>query len=342
MPFTLREIAKYVGGSLKGDPHIVLYRFAPLEKAREGDLAFVDEEKLLPIAERSGASALLLKEGWETDKNAIYVPSPRLALIKALELFSWRRKPQPSIHPTAIIEEGVKLGEAVYIGAFCYIGSNSEIGDGTVIYPLSYIGENCKIGCNVLLYAQVTIYDNVEIGDNCIVHSGAVIGADGFGYVQEGGKHLKIPHIGKVVIEEDVEIGANTTIDRATLGETRIGKGTKIDNLVQIAHNVDIGENSIIVAQVGISGSVKVGKNVTLAGQAGIADHIEIGDNAIIAAQAGVIGNVPPDSIYSGYPARPHAQQMRVLALLQRLPEIVKNLEEIKKKIDKLEKGGEK
>lgn len=340
MPFTLKEVAKYVGGSIKGDPHIVLYRVAPLEKAKEGELAFVSEEKFLPLAERSGASALLLKEGWETEKNAIYVPNPRLALIKALELFSPRRRPQPGIHPTAILEEGVKLGEAVSVGAFCYIGANSRIGDGTVIYPLCYLGENCNIGCNVLLYPQVTIYDNVEIGNNCIIHSGAVIGADGFGYVREGDKHLKIPHIGKVVIEEDVEIGANTAIDRATMGETRIRKGTKIDNLVQIAHNVEVGDNSIIVAQVGISGSVKIGKNVTLAGQAGIADHIEIGDNTTIAAQAGVIGNVPPNSIYSGYPARPHAQQMRILALLQRLPEIVKNLKEIEEKINKLEKGG--
>jgi len=340
MPLTLREIAKRLGGSIKGDPHIVIYRIAPLEEAREGDLAFVDDEKLLPTAEKSGGAALLLKEGWETEKNAIYVPHPRLALIKVLELFSRRSKPLPGIHPTAIIEEGVKLGEALSIGAFCYIGTNSEIGDGTIIYPLSYIGENCKIGRNVLLYAQVTIYDNVEIGDNCIVHSGTVIGADGFGYVKEQDKHLKIPHIGKVVIEEEVEIGANTAIDRATMGETRIGRGTKIDNLVQIAHNVKIGENSIIVAQVGISGSVKIGKDVTLAGQVGIADHIEIGDRATVAARAGVIGDVPSDSIYSGYPARPHAQQMRTLALLQRLPEIVKDLEEIEKKIDKLEKGG--
>lgn len=340
MPFTLREIAKHIGGTIKGDPHLIIYRVSALDKAREGDLSFVDDEKRLPIAERSGASALILKEGWETEKNAIYVPNPRLALIKVLELFSPRKKPSPGVHPTAIIEQGVKLGEGVSVGAFCYIGANTELGNGTVIYPLCYIGENCKIGRNVLLYPRVTLYDNVEIGDNCIIHSGAVIGADGFGYVKEGDKHLKIPHIGKVVVEEYVEIGANTTIDRATMGETRIGKGTKIDNLVQIAHNVEIGENSIIVAQVGISGSVKIGKNVTLAGQAGIADHIEIGDNATIAAQAGVIGDVPPNSVYSGYPARPHAQQMRVLALLQRLPDMFKTLEEVQKRIEKLEKGG--
>lgn len=340
MPFTLGEIAKHIGGVVKGNPHIVLYRLAPLDKAREGDLAFVDEEKLLPIAERSGASALILKEGWETNKDAIYVPNPRLALIRALELFSRRRKPAPGIHPTAIIEEGVKLGEGVSIGAFSYIGANCEIGDNTVIYPLCYIGEKSKIGRNVLIYAQVTVYDNVEIGDNCIIHSGAVIGADGFGYVKDEEKHLKIPHIGKVIIEADVEIGANTTIDRATMGETRIGKGTKIDNLVQIAHNVDIGDNSIIVAQVGVSGSVKIGKNVTLAGQAGIADHIEIGDNATIAAQAGVIKNVPANSTYSGYPARPHIQQMRILALLQHLPEIVRDLKDVQRRLEKLEKGG--
>jgi UDP-3-O-[3-hydroxymyristoyl] glucosamine N-acyltransferase len=340
MPFTLREVARHLEGKLKGDPHIVLHRISPLEKAREGDLAFVEEEKLLPLAEKSGASALILKEGWETNKNAIYVANPRLALVKALELFSHRRKPSPGIHPTAIIEEGVKLGEDISIGAYCYIGANTTIGDRAIIYPLSYIGENCQVGSNVVIYPRVTIYDHIEIGDNCIIHSGAVIGADGFGYVKVEDRHLKIPHIGKVVIEDDVEIGANTTIDRATMGETRVGRGTKIDNLVQIAHNVEIGENSIIVAQVGISGSVKIGKNVTLAGQAGIADHIEIGDNSTIAAQAGVIGDVPPKSVYSGYPARPHTQQMRVLALLQRLPQIMEKLKEIENKIDEIEKGG--
>ncbi|MBC7328469.1 UDP-3-O-(3-hydroxymyristoyl)glucosamine N-acyltransferase [bacterium] len=340
MPFTLKEIAKHLDGSLKGDPHTIIYRFAPLEKAKEGDLSFVDNEKLLSLAENSKASALILKEGWETKKNAVYVQNPRLALAKILQLFSHRRKPLAGVHPTAILEEGVKLGKDVSIGAYTYISSNVHIGDGTIIYPLCYIGENSKIGKNVTIYAGVVIYDDVEIGDNCIIHSGTVIGADGFGYVKDGDKNVKIPHIGKVIIEEDVEIGANTTIDRATMGETRIGRGTKIDNLVQIAHNVEIGENSIIVAQVGISGSVKIGKNVTLAGQAGIADHLEIGDGATIAAQAGVIGNVPANSVYSGYPARPHSQQMRILALLQRLPELVKSVEELKEKINQLEKGG--
>ncbi|MGC8844020.1 MAG: UDP-3-O-(3-hydroxymyristoyl)glucosamine N-acyltransferase, partial [bacterium] len=250
MPFTLREVAKHIGGKVKGDPHLVLHRISPLDKAREGDIAFVEEEKLLSLAEKSAASALILKEGWETKKSAIYVANPRLAMIKALELFSHRRKPAPGIHPTAIIEEGVKLGEGISIGAYCYIGTDTVIGDGAIIYPLTYIGENCRLGKNVLIYSRVAIYDYVEIGDNCIIHSGAVIGADGFGYVKVDGEHLKIPHIGKVVIEENVEIGANTTIDRATMGETRIGRGTKIDNLVQIAHNVEIGENSIIVAQV--------------------------------------------------------------------------------------------
>ncbi len=342
MPFTLREIAEAIGGYLEGDPTLEIKGVAPLEKAGEGDISFVDAERLLKKAEESGASALIVKEGWKVNKPAIFVVNPRLALIRVLELFSHRYQPRPGIHPTAVIEEEVELGRDVHIGAFTYIGANTRIGNGTLIYPLVYIGNNCKIGNNCLLYPRVVLYEDTEIGNNCIIHSGAVIGADGFGYVEQEEGRLKIPHIGKVVIEDDVEIGANTTIDRATMGETRIGKGTKIDNLVQIAHNVEIGENSVIVAQVGISGSVKIGKGVTIAGQAGIADHLEIGDGAIIAAQAGVIGNVKPHTVVSGYPAREHLKQMRALSLVQKLPQIVEKIEELEKEMKKLQaKGGD-
>lgn len=342
MPFTLREIAEAIGGYLEGDPALKIRGVAPLEKAGEGDISFVDTERFLKKAEESGASALIVKEGWKVNKPAIFVANPRLALIKVLELFSQRSKPSAGIHPTAIIEEGVELGRDVHIGAFSYIGANTQIGDGTLIYPLVYIGNNCEIGNNCLIYPRVVLYEDTKIGNNCIIHSGAVIGADGFGYVEQKEGRVKIPHIGKVVIEDDVEIGANTTIDRATMGETKIGRGTKIDNLVQIAHNVEIGENSVIVAQVGISGSVKIGKGVTIAGQAGIADHLEIGDGAVIAAQAGVIGNIKPHTVVSGYPAREHLKQMRVLSLVQKLPQIVEKIEELEKELKKLQtKGGD-
>jgi UDP-3-O-[3-hydroxymyristoyl] glucosamine N-acyltransferase (EC 2.3.1.-) len=241
------------------------------------------------------------------------------------------------IHKTAIIAKSVKLGKGVAVGPFCVIEEGAQIGDRSVIYASCYIGYKTKIGKDCLIYPKISIRDKITIGDRVIIHGGTVIGSDGFGFATVKGLHHKIPQIGTVVIEDDVEIGANVTIDRARFDKTIIGRGTKIDNLVQIAHNVVVGENSIIVAQAGISGSTVIGNNVTLAGQAGLVGHITIGDGAIVAAQAGVTKSVPPNTMVSGYPAREHESARKVIACVQRLPELVETIRDLKKRIEELE-----
>ena len=245
------------------------------------------------------------------------------------------------IEENVYMGENVKIGKNVWIGKFSYIEKNTEIGDNTKIFPNVYIGENVRIGKNVLIFPFVYIHGNCIIGNNVIIHSGAKIGTPGFGYVKINGEYKFIPQIGNVIIEDDVEIGANTTIDRATLGTTIIKRGTKIDNLVQIAHNVEIGENTVIAAQTGIAGSTKVGKNVIIAGQVGIVDHAIIEDNVIIAAKSGVSGNLKKNKIYSGYLAREHKKVIKSYSLFYRLPEIYKTIKELKKEIEKI-KGGKK
>jgi UDP-3-O-[3-hydroxymyristoyl] glucosamine N-acyltransferase len=265
-------------------------------------------------------------------------PNPYYASSKAIGLFHEPRKSYPEkIHSTSLLGEEVTIGKEVYIGPYVIIEDRVKLSDKVVILAGSFIGENTAIGENTLIYPRVTIRENVNIGKNVIIHSGTVIGSDGFGYAKEKGTYHKIPQVGKVVLEDDVEIGANVTIDRATLGETRIKKGTKIDNLVQIAHNVQIGENTIVVAQVGISGSTKVGKNVTLAGQVGLVGHIEIGDNVIVAAQSGVSKSLHPGKIYFGYPAREHSKARKIEAVVSLLPQYVEKIRELEKRIKNLE-----
>ena len=250
---------------------------------------------------------------------------------KLLNSIAIEKEKHPSgISKNSAVSASAVINKNISIGDFSVISENAEIGSNTIIYPNCYIGRNVKIGEHCLIYPNVTIREDIIVGNNVIIHSGTVIGSDGFGYVPENNTLKKIPQIGIVEIGDNVEIGANVTIDRATTGKTLIGKGTKIDNLVQIAHNVQIGENSIIVAQVGISGSTKIGNGVTIAGQAGLIGHVTIGDGAIVAAQAGVIGDVPPKETVSGYPARPHKQAMKLYALIQKLPELFEELKKLK------------
>jgi UDP-3-O-[3-hydroxymyristoyl] glucosamine N-acyltransferase len=337
MKKSIREIALLVGGEVVGDEGIQISSVNGIRDARQGEITFLANPMYKPLMNTTKASAIITsKEITAAEKTIIRTDDPSDAFTKVVALFSGNRDAcsiPPGIHRTAVIGKNVKLGTDVAIGAFVVIEDNSEIGDGAVVFPHVYIGKDCKIGSHSKIYASVTIRENSVIGGRVIIHSNTVIGSDGFGYVQVKGAYQKIPQTGIVWIEDDVEIGSNVSIDRARFGKTFIGKGTKIDNLVQIAHNVYIGENSIIVSQAGISGSSRLGKNVILAGQAGIVGHIELGDNVIVAAQSGVSKSVPANSVVLGSPANPMAEQKKIFALLHRLPELFKAIRELKDKI---------
>ena len=260
--------------------------------------------------------------------------TPNLTFIKAIEIFFQPYLPESGIHPTAVVAESAKIGKDVSIGAYSVVGEGAEIGDRSILFPHVNIYPYSKIGMDCILHSQVAVREGCTLGDRVILQNGVKIGADGFGYAQKGdGTHVKIPQMGTVIIEDDVEVGANTTIDRAAMDKTIIGKGTKIDNLVQIAHSVEVGTNTIIISQAGIAGSSKIGKNVIIAGQAGIPDHIHIGDNAIIAAQAGVMHDVPAGTTIAGSPHMKIKDYWRMWANVKKIPELIKELQALKSKM---------
>jgi UDP-3-O-[3-hydroxymyristoyl] glucosamine N-acyltransferase len=339
MKFTLGEIARLVGGELVGDPEIIITGISGIKEAQQGDITFLANPKYSSLMHSTKASAVITsRDIFESSKPLIKTDNPSLAFTKVVELVAPTDIKHPKgIHPTAVISKSAKLGNNVAVGAYTVIEDGVSIGDSTVVYGGCYVGCNTKIGKDCLIYFNVSIREGIEIKDRVIIHSGVVIGSDGFGFAMVKGVQKKIPQIGTVLIEDDVEIGANVTIDRARFDKTIIGKGTKIDNLVQIAHNVVTGKNCIIVAQAGISGSTVLGDGVILAGQAGLVGHIHIGDNAIVAAQAGVTKSVPARTKVSGYPAKPHDVAKRVNACVQNLPELYKKIKSLEQKIKKLE-----
>ena len=336
----LREISELVDGELLGDGNIEIHGVAGIKEARAGEITFVANPRYLSQITRTQASAIIIwKDVQYNGKPMIQVENPYWAWAKVVEAFATKkRKRGKGIHPTAIIGKNVEIGEDVWIQAYAFIGDNVQIGNGVVISPFVYIGDDARIGAQTFIYPTVTIREEVEIGERVIVHSGTVIGSDGFGFAQVSDRHHKVPQIGTVIIEDDVEIGANVAIDRG-LRETVVGRGTKIDNLVQIAHNVVIGEDCVIVAQVGIAGSTEIKDRVILAGQVGVVGHITIGEDAQIAARAGVSKDIPPGPYaWSGAPAAPHAKELRLQASMRKLPDLVKQVREMGKKIEALEK----
>ena len=337
---TLSQIASLVGGEIEGEGGIKICGVAGIEQAQPGDLTFVANPRYKRLLETTKASAAIV--GKDIEKSPISLirhPNPYFAFSKAIQIFFDYPKIYPEkVDPTCIQGKNLKLGKGVFIDPFVVLGDDVCIKNKVVILAGSYIGDGVLIGENSFIYPNVTIREGSFIGKNVIIHSGTVIGSDGFGYAREKEIYHKIPQVGKVVIEDFVEIGANVCVDRATLGETRIGKGTKIDNLVQIAHNVKIGENCIIVSQVGISGSTQIGKNVTVAGQAGMVGHIKIGDNVSVGAQSGISKDVPPNTAIFGCPAREIKKAKRIEACISNLPQWVQRIRELEEKVKDLEK----
>ncbi len=341
MKITLKELASIVGGELEGNGQHAVMGVRNLEEATENDVTFLQSAKLEHLLAASKAGCVFLAPEYRqkagSKGNFIYVKNPQLAFAKVLEMIEKETqvKRPPGYHPSAVISPLARLGKDVHLGPMTVIEKGAVIGNRSKIDAQSYVGQNARIGADCLIYPQVVIRENVSIGDRVILHSGVVIGSDGYGYAQTESGHFKIPQIGRVTIENDVEIGANTTVDRATIGETVIGEGTKIDNLVQIAHNVKIGKRCLIVAQVGIAGSSELGDGVVLAGQVGVADHIKIGSGAVVGAQSGVMQAVPERAIHFGSPSRPHIEAMRILALLGRLPELSDKVKKLAKALEK-------
>ncbi|WP_457601376.1 UDP-3-O-(3-hydroxymyristoyl)glucosamine N-acyltransferase [Hydrogenivirga sp.] len=321
----LRDIAELTGGELHGDPELELKGISSPQKPREGSVVFCQSPKDVESALRGEPGALVVKD--EVDfPNYVRVEDVRLALALFLDKF------YPEDHPEGVSEkahlgDNVSLGKGVYVAPFSFIGDNVVLGNNVKVYPFTYVGANAQVGEDTVIFSGVHIYPNTVIGRGVRIHSGAVLGADGYGYYIGKEGIRKLNHIGNVVIEDFVEIGANTTVDRAMIDTTRIGSFSKLDNLVMIAHNCDIGEGNIIVGQVGLSGSVKTGKNVILAGQVGVADHITIGDNVTVTAKSGVSRNLEPGKVYGAtLPAMEWSRWRRVYAALMKLPELVKRL----------------
>jgi UDP-3-O-[3-hydroxymyristoyl] glucosamine N-acyltransferase len=335
---SLGELAELVGGDLEGDPSLEIRGFASLESAGPGDLSFVVADRHLAAARQSAAAALIAPPGLDLGgRPAIRVAQPYAAIAAILPVFFPEPAVAPGVHPTAHIADSARVAATATVAAFTVVAERSVVESGAVLHPHVFVGPDCRVGEGSVLHPHVVLRARVEVGRRVIVHPGSVLGADGFGYVWDGQAHRKIPQVGRVVVEDDVEIGSNVTVDRATLGETVIGRGTKIDNLVQIGHNTVIGSGSIIVAQVGIAGSCRIGRGVVLAGQVGIADHVTVGDGAKIGSQAGVHRDVPAGAGMIGTPAMAGDTGLRALAAIGRLPEILKDVRALGRRLAVLE-----
>ena len=335
---TLGEIARLTGGALEGgDESTPVTGVAPLEEAGPGDLSFVAEARYHPYIQRSRATAVLLARDAQVvlpqQMAAVRVDDPRRAMAGVLTAIHPQTPVRPGVHRSAIVADDARVAATAEIGPYALLSECVVVGERVRIGAHAVLGPGCRIGDDSLIHAHATLYEGVVVGARCIVHSGARLGADGFGYVWDGTGHRKVPQVGGCRLGDDVEIGANTTVDRGSIGDTVVGDGTKIDNLVQVGHNCQLGRHVIVVSQVGISGSTRVGDGVVLGGQAGIQGHIEIGAGARVGGQAGVTGSVAAGETVSGYPARPHRDVLRVQALTLRLPELFRRLRELERSV---------
>jgi UDP-3-O-[3-hydroxymyristoyl] glucosamine N-acyltransferase len=332
--FTAAQLARELQGEVLGDGSTPLTGFAPALTARAGDLTFAENETFFAKAEQSAAAAILVDGPFTSaGKVLIRVPNARISFARVVPLFFPEKTFPAGVHPTAVLAPSAQIDPTSHVGPFCHIGEKAQIGPRAVLQGGNHIGDNSVIGADTQLFPGVVLYPLTQIGRRVRIHAGAVIGSDGFGYVFDAGIHRKVPQVGLVIVQDDVEIGANVTIDRGALGPTIIGRGTKIDNLAQIAHNVTIGEHCLVVAQVGVAGSTRIGHHTTLAGQVGIAGHLNIGDQVIVAAQSGVMHDIPDGGKWLGAPAQPDRQAKRQIIALQQLPDLIRRVHELEKRL---------
>lgn len=340
MEFSANQIASLVNGIVEGDGDIKVNTFAKIEEGHNGAISFLANPKYTQYIYTTESSIVLVSKEFIPEQpikaTLIRVEDPYSTVAMLLDLVSKMTAPQlVGVEQPSYIDGSVNVPEDAYVGAFAYIGKGVILGKGVKIYPQSYIGQNVTIGENTIIYPGVKIYHNCKIGKNCILHSGVVVGADGFGFAPVNGQYNKIPQIGNVEIADDVELGANTTIDRATMGSTRINQGVKLDNLIQIAHNVEVGENTVMAAQVGVAGSTKIGRNCMIGGQVGFAGHISVGDNVIIGAQSGIPSGVKSDSRLMGYPATDAKDFARQSVYIKNLGKLNERVNAIEKTLNK-------
>jgi UDP-3-O-[3-hydroxymyristoyl] glucosamine N-acyltransferase len=337
MTLTAAEIAKHLDGEVVGDNSVSLSGFAPADKARAGDLTFAENETYFARAEQSAAAAIMIDGQFaSTKKVLIRVPNARIAFAKVLPLFFPDPKFQPGIHSTAVVSADAQVDPTAFVGPYCVIADQAKIGPRVVLHSGVYVGMLSVVAADTQIFPNVTLYPRTQVGERVRIHAGCVIGSDGFGYVLDNGVHRKVPQVGFVVIHDDVELGANVTVDRGALGATTIGRGTKIDNLVQVAHNVSIGDHCLIVAQAGIAGSTKLGNYVTLAGQVGLAGHLKIGNKVTVAAQSGVMHDIADGEKWLGYPAQPDRKMKRQILAIQQLPDLLRRVSELEKRVAEL------
>lgn len=342
MTFTAKQIAELLKGTIVGDENVSVNRLSKIEEGEPGSISFLANPKYTHHIYTSQASVVIVDEGFVQEKpvvsTLIKVKNAYMAFAELLDFYNKIKMDKKGVSDRAFVSDSAQLGKDVYLGAFAFIGENARIGDNTKIYPQVYVGDNVTIGNNTTLFPGVKIYSDVMIGNNCTLHAGVVVGADGFGFApQDDNNYKKIAQIGNVIIEDDVEIGANTTVDRATLGSTIIRKGVKLDNLIQIAHNVEVGENTVIAAQSGIAGSAKVGRNCMIAAQVGIVGHLTVGNNVKIAGQSGVSSSVKDDAVVFGSPAFDAGKYKKSYIHFRNLPKIVDRIDELEKRIPKNE-----
>ncbi|HET9869664.1 MAG TPA: UDP-3-O-(3-hydroxymyristoyl)glucosamine N-acyltransferase [bacterium] len=335
--FTLKELADQLGGSFTGDPQLALRGIAPLSAAGEGDLTFVTHPRYAPQAAATRASAVLCDKAMPgVDKPFLMVPNPYLTLAKAIALFHPAKAYAPGVRPGAWVDPGAQVdpGAVVFDGVTVMAGA--RVGRGSVLFPGVFLGEGSVVGEDCLIHPNVTIREGCRLGDRVILQPGVVVGADGFGFARDKDRYVKIPQVGNVEIGDDVELGANVCVDRAVLGTTRIGEGTKLDNLIQVGHNVAIGRHGVIAAQTGIAGSTTVGDFTMMGGQVGLAGHLQIGDNVTLATRTGVMEDIPDKGLYWGSPSAPMAEEMKNVAAYRQLPALMKRVRQLEKALEKL------